>query len=151
MDRFSEYEIGELERAELGQTGRRDTFVLILWTAVAVPCFYFALQYGPLDNQYIRIGLWLGVVLGIILILRTFFAILREYKLNLLTSPSTWMMLLTAVLAVFLFNRISEHFPGGFTNPDMLMLAGILVFSVWSLISNIVRTNVIFGVILTVI
>jgi hypothetical protein len=128
--------------------GSWDTLKFILSTATAGGLLYLALQFGSSDNLYIPIGLWLSSLAASLLACGKLLQTLEDYNLNLLTLSSTWNMLLVAIGGGFLLM-------GGVSEPlatvHVVLIAGILLFTGLSLISNISKTNVIFGIILTLI
>jgi hypothetical protein len=128
--------------------GSWDTLKFILSTGTAGGLLYLALQFGSSDNLYIPIGLWLSSLAASLLAWGKLLQTLEDYNLNLLTLSSTWNMLLVAIGGGFLLM-------GGVSEPlatvHVFLIAGILLFTGLSLISNISKTNLIFGIILTLI
>ncbi len=112
----------------VGSGGLRDTVALIASTVAVVLLTVLAGQFGPGDNQFLRLSLWVLVVIGAIYALVKFFSVTKDYKINLLTLGSTWWMLLTEVLfGIFL---LWGHGSNGLSSFGMMLLAGLLVLSV---------------------
>jgi hypothetical protein len=137
-------------------SGWAKTFLLVLFAASGA-LTYFALQYGPADNQAARIALWLGFLLCALFTIAIFVDLTRSYQLNLLTLPSTWLMSLASILAIiFLFSHgvvdDGEAFGSLFrnlTDGHMLLLAGLVVATISALITNIIKSNLLFGLLLS--
>lgn len=130
----------------------KQTIGLIIWMAIAGVVCQFAVAYGPTDNQGVRLGLWIGVFASIIMALVMFAALLRFYKVNLLYLPSTWILLLDVVLIVILlYGSQGTNGQQGYSTFQIAMAALILLTAGFSLFLNIVKTNFLFGIILTVI
>jgi len=129
----------------------KQTIGLIVWMAIAGVACQFALTYGPTDNQGIRLGLWIGVFASVIMALVMFAALLRFYRVNLLYLPSTWILLLDVVLiAILLYGSQGTNAQQGFSTFQIAMAALILLTVGFALFLNIVKTNLLFGVILTI-
>lgn len=137
-------------RLSPSSNGYSDTLKFIVFTAGAAALLYLALQFGSSDNQYIRIGLWVAFLTIIIMAFRELFGTLRDYNLNFFTLPSTWLMLLVAVACIFLISG-RQHSAAPLSTFDVISIAAILLFTAFSLFSNISKTNFIFGFILTLI
>lgn len=130
----------------------KQTVGLIVWMAVAAGVCEFALTYGPTDNQGIRLGLWIGVFASVIMALVMFTTLLSFYRINLLYLPSTWVLLLDVVLiAILLYGSQGTHAQQGYSTFQIAMAALILLTVGFALFLNIVKTNLLFGIILTVI
>ena len=134
----------------VGRGGFRDTIGLIVSTTAVVLLTYLAGQFGTGDNQFLRLGLWIFVILAAIYALVKFLSVTKDYEINLLTMGSTWWMLLTAILIGILL-LYGSHGSNDYSTFDMVMFAAILVLSGMSLIYNISKTNLLFGAILTAI
>src|SRR5262245_12217410 len=104
----------EIAQAYAGPNGIAKTLLLIAWNVCALLFIYFALKFGPGDNQLIRLGLWCGGLLSIALTLRMLVVTLREYNLRLWRLPSTWMTVGALILVPFYF----------FIFPHIVILAG---------------------------
>lgn len=131
-------------------SGLVTTFVLLGFTLLSTLCLYYALQFDREANQTIRISLWIAFVASAIFAIGAFVGGLDTYKIRFLRLPSTWLTLLTVLLAIILaWMRRGET--GSLTDAQMFLLAAISALSIFSLISNMIKTNVVFGVLLTII
>jgi hypothetical protein len=147
-------------QARVGTGGWSKTFGLIVLAVLSVVLVQWALLYGPADNQIVRIGLWLGVLVCVCMTLSFFVEAMRSYQVHFLLLPSTWLMLLALALAVGflfahrtvndgeLFSNWTDLF-SNLTNLEVALLAGVMLCSFVSVIVNIAKTNLIFGIVLS--
>lgn len=118
-----------------------------------------ALTFGAGDNQYLRFALWIEITIASMAALIFFTLALNDFGIRLLSEPSTYLsvlaVLLTAVFCVIRREHISWESVGTYfqnlSNVEMLILAIINVLIVFSLMLNIRATNVLFGIVLTVV
>lgn len=131
--------------------GLANTLKVIAAMLAGAALLYLALLYGPSDNQYIRIGLWAAFFIAAAMTFKGLRDTLNGYGVRFLALPSTWMMLVVAVAGILLgFSRANEP-SAGLSTFEVILIAGILLLTVVSAFGNVVRTNVIFGVVLTLV
>jgi hypothetical protein len=98
-----------------------------------------------------RIGLWVAFLIAAIAAFGELVATLKDYNLRFLALPSTWTMLLVASGGIILgFSRANAPL-AGLSTFDAILIAGIVLLAVLSTLSNISKTNLIFGVVLTLV
>jgi hypothetical protein len=129
------------------------TVILLAACAVSILFAYYATSYGVEDNQIVRLVLWIGFICFVILTIVVFKLILSAYNVGLLTLlVSTF----GAVLCVLLFAGFAmTHKGDGGLFSDigslrMFILAGAILCLIFTVVTNVLKTNVLFGIVLTV-
>jgi hypothetical protein len=139
------------------ELGWKKTVTLIVLLVVAMSLASIA-TYLPIGHQLLRIGVWIAFLLAFAFSVGAYVDCLRAYDLQFLSMPSTWLMLLNLalvwVLSVSFGDSISlvNGIPWVHRTNDFgaILIAAIVLLFVSSVVSNIARTNLVFGVILTI-
>src|SRR5687767_15098543 len=131
------------------------TIVVVALCATAVLLFQHGLTYGAGDNQLVRFGVWAIFVFVTLAALVFFGATLAHYDVNLLRLPSTYLSLASVFLAVVLVLLRREIEPTFFftelSHFEMALLATVAAFFLSALAVNILKTNMVFGCLLTLV
>jgi hypothetical protein len=133
------------------RSGLADTIILVALLAVGIGVLYFALLYGPSNNQYVRIGIWVAFLVTGLLALRVLIRTLKDYQVEFFTLPSTWLILGAAMSAVVLMFSRGNAASADFSTLDVILIAAGMVLAAISLFGNVLRTNIVFGVLLTLV
>jgi len=116
--------------------------LLVLWVALFLSTF----GRGPTD-QTVLIGLWTAFMITSIASLVIFSQLLRSYRTNLLTIPSTW--LVTSAFALFVVLLWIGFSAEPLSNVQIFLISAALLAVVVSLLTNIRGTHLVFGLVLT--
>jgi len=133
------------------------TALFLMVLGVGASCLYFGILSQPSHDPILRLAVWSGFVICTVFAIYIFFLTMRIYDVRLWRLPSTYLMLLVIILLLavsttFIDNpgRIQQFQLNAQTpNWVMLWIASVLVLVILSLIINIVKTNLVFAVLLT--
>lgn len=126
--------------------GTENTVAIIVFSASSAVSYFFAMQGA--DDQIIRFGLWLAVLVPAALAFRSFVAALKAYRIRFFDLPSSWLMIPFSFLTMMSIHMIGQH-PDSITDGDALMLVVTALLFAISLVSNMTKTGFLFGVLLT--
>ena len=131
--------------------GARQTFGLIASIAGMVLSFYVVVHF-TIDIQAIRIVLWVAFAGLMILSIGMYMELLEHYDQTFIKLPSTWMTIGNFVLFVIFSASFGTPWTVSHLNDlAVFMIVVMLVLFVGSLVSNVRRTSLLFGIVLTTI